>query len=234
MELMVTGASGGIGRALVEQARRQGIPVLAVTRSEAPVPGATDSLTACPASDYPWRLTDLLHPLPRKPRLVIHCGGMLHQAEQRPEKRLADLEPGFLHHNLERNCIDSVHLLQTLTACYGRRDPLTVALLSARVGSISDNRLGGWYSYRMSKAALNMLVKTTAIEWQRSHPAACIVAQHPGTTDTPLSRPFQRHIEAAKLYTPETTANRLLDLITSLSPAQSGQFLNWDGTRLPW
>ena len=102
------------------------------------------------------------------------------------------------------------------------------------VGSIGDNRLGGWYGYRASKAALNQFVRTLAIECRHRHPRSAILAVHPGTTDTALSRPFQRRVDPEKLYNPERTAERILRLAAGFSPADSGRFFNWDGTEIPW
>ena len=112
--------------------------------------------------------------------------------------------------------------------------PARFAVLSARVGSIEDNRLGGWYGYRASKAALNMLVRSLAIELARTRPLAVCVALHPGTVDTALSRPFQRNVAAQKLFTPAYAAGRLLDVLDGLGPGDSGGFYAYDGTRIPF
>ena len=108
------------------------------------------------------------------------------------------------------------------------------AVLSARVGSIGDNRLGGWHGYRASKAALNMLVKTLSVELARTHPLAAIVALHPGTVDSSLSAPFQRGVALGRLFSPDQAAGQLLDVVDGLSAADSGSFIAWDGERLPW
>ncbi|MDX1321189.1 MAG: SDR family NAD(P)-dependent oxidoreductase, partial [Oceanospirillum sp.] len=108
------------------------------------------------------------------------------------------------------------------------------AAVSAKVGSIEDNRLGGWYSYRASKAALNMALKTLSIEWQRSHKQLCVAALHPGTTDTGLSEPFQKNVPEGKLFTPEQTGHYLLNVLEQLTPEQTGSFFSWNGETLPW
>lgn len=108
------------------------------------------------------------------------------------------------------------------------------AVLSAMVGSITDNRLGGWYGYRASKAALNQFMRTLAVESRRSRPRLCITAIHPGTTDTSLSRPFQANVKPGKLYTTAQSAERILQVVTAGQPEQSGRFVNWDGKPLPW
>ncbi len=109
-----------------------------------------------------------------------------------------------------------------------------MAVLSAKVGSIADNRLGGWYSYRASKAALNMLVRTTAIEWQHRLPNATVLALHPGTTDSRLSRPFQQRLPPGQLHSPTRTGEALSRIIDSAEPEVSGRFYSWDGSLLPW
>ncbi|EKO3738305.1 SDR family NAD(P)-dependent oxidoreductase, partial [Vibrio metschnikovii] len=113
-------------------------------------------------------------------------------------------------------------------------DAAKFVTISAKVGSISDNRLGGWYSYRASKAALNMLLKTLSIEWQRTIKRGVVLALHPGTTDTPLSKPFQANVPADKLLTPEQAAQYLVELIIQATLQQTGQFLAYNGERLPW
>ena len=102
------------------------------------------------------------------------------------------------------------------------------------VGSIGDNRLGGWYGYRASKAALNQFMRTLAVECRRSHPQLCITAIHPGTTDTALSEPFQSNVKPGKLYTPSQSAARILQVVSDAQAEQSGHFVNWDGKPIPW
>ncbi len=108
------------------------------------------------------------------------------------------------------------------------------ASISAKVGSIEDNRLGGWYGYRASKAALNMFLKTIAIEYSRRCPKTIVVALHPGTTDTRLSQPFQKNVPPEKLFPVSKTVNLLLEVLAGLKLADSGEFFSWDGSRLPW
>lgn len=118
-----------------------------------------------------------------------------------------------------------------------RRDPRygrsVFASISARVGSIEDNRLDGWYSYRASKAALNMLLKTFSIELKRLAPSAICVGLHPGTVDTALSKPFQGNVAPGKLFSRAKSAGHLLQVINGLTPADSGAVFAWDGSRIP-
>ena len=109
-----------------------------------------------------------------------------------------------------------------------------VTTFSARIGSIEDNRLGGWYSYRASKAALNMLLKTAAIEYQRVAKGVRFLVFHPGTTDTPLSKPFQKFVSKDKLFTPEFVADQLLTIVEQQASESNIQFLDWDGKAIPW
>jgi len=121
------------------------------------------------------------------------------------------------------------HFLPLLT----RERKAMFAALSARVGSIEDNQLGGWHAYRASKAALNMLLKTLSIELARQNPTAICVGLHPGTVDTRLSGPFQRGVPEGKLFSPQKSARHLLNVLDTLSPEQSGQIFAWDGQRIP-
>ena len=108
------------------------------------------------------------------------------------------------------------------------------AVLSARVGSIADNRLGGWYAYRASKAALNMIIKNASIEIARKNKQAIVVCLHPGTVDSLLSKPFQSNVPDGKLFSPEFSAGKLLSVVDNLSPDQSGGIVGWDGEPIPY
>lgn len=124
--------------------------------------------------------------------------------------------------------------LQALYRYLIKKQNIKVLVLSAKVGSISDNKLGGWYSYRMTKAALNMLVKNLSIEIGRVNKSASLVSLHPGTTDTSLSEPFQKNLPAGQLQTPHQTAIWLLKVSENLKPEQNSQLLNWDAIKIPF
>ena len=109
-----------------------------------------------------------------------------------------------------------------------------LATISAKIGSIGDNQIGGWYGYRASKAALNMFLRTAAIEYKRTSPQTIMVMLHPGTTDTQLSKPFQRNVPPEKLFDRDRTATQLLQVLDQLTEKDSGEFFSWDGSRLPW
>ena len=118
--------------------------------------------------------------------------------------------------------------------CLKHGDRNLFTTISAKIGSISDNHLGGWYGYRASKAALNMLMRTVAIEYRRKSPHTIVVTLHPGTTDTRLSQPFQRNVPPEKLFSVSRTTTQLLAVLDQLDSDDTGQFFSWDGTRLPW
>ncbi len=165
-------------------------------------------------------------------RLVFDATGLLHAPGRLPEKRLEDIDAAFLAANFAVNAIGPALLMKAFLPRLPARGKSVFATLSARVGSIGDNRLGGWYAYRASKAALNQLVRTVAIELGRRRPDAVCVALHPGTTATPLSEPFAKR--GLDVRPPEVAAAELLHVIDRLTPADSGGFLDQNGDAIPW
>jgi len=166
--------------------------------------------------------------------LVVNCVGILHDGDLQPEKSLRQIDPEHLMRYFQINSIGAVLLAKQLMPLF-KRDSLSVfATISAKIGSIEDNHLGGWYGYRASKAALNMFLKTASIEYSRRCPSTIITLLHPGTTDTQLSKPFQRNVPPEKLFPVERTVSQLLDIIHSLTSKDNGSFFSWDGNRLPW
>jgi NAD(P)-dependent dehydrogenase (short-subunit alcohol dehydrogenase family) len=165
---------------------------------------------------------------------VINCIGVLHEGDLQPEKSLSQLNPEKLLRYFQVNSIGAVLLAKHLVPLLRHNDRSTFATISAKVGSIGDNQLGGWYGYRASKAALNMLMKTVAIEYGRKSPNTIIALLHPGTTDTRLSQPFQRNVPPEKLFSTERTITQLWAVLNQLEPDNSGQFFSWDGTEIPW
>ncbi len=166
--------------------------------------------------------------------LVIYCVGVLHGENLAPEKSLKQIDPEKLIYSFQVNSIGAVLLAKHLMPLFRKTEYSIFASISAKVGSIGDNRLGGWYGYRASKAALNMFLKTTAIEYSRRCPKTIVVALHPGTTDTRLSQPFQKNVPPGKLFPVEKTVNLLSQVIDSLQQKDSGEFFSWDGSPLPW
>ena len=168
--------------------------------------------------------------------LLVNCAGVLHDPQRGlfPEKRLADIQSESLHYSFAVNAVGPLLMAKHCQPLFRHRQRAVFASISARVGSISDNRLGGWYAYRGSKAAQNMFTRSIAIEYGRGVCNTICVALHPGTTDTELSQPFQTNVPDAKLFTPQYTATRLLSVIDGLTPADSGGFFAWDGQPIGW
>jgi NAD(P)-dependent dehydrogenase (short-subunit alcohol dehydrogenase family) len=154
---------------------------------------------------------------------------VLHKGDKGPEKSLRELDPEWMIENYRINAVGPALIAKYFLPLMPRERRITFAILSARVGSISDNRLGGWHSYRASKAALNMLVRNIALEGQRRNPEAIIVGLHPGTVQTVLSAPFKGN-PAHERFTPTEAAKKLLNVLDGLNPTQSGQLLAYDGT----
>lgn len=166
--------------------------------------------------------------------LVIYCVGLLHDGALQPEKSLRQINAEHLSRYFQVNSIGAILLAKHLLPLLRHDDRSLFASISARLGSIGENQLGGWYGYRASKAALNMLMRTVAIEYGRTSPRTIVVTLHPGTTDTALSRPFQKNVPPEKLFSVERTVTQLLTVMENLTQADSGQFFSWDGTQLPW
>ncbi|MGR5143807.1 SDR family NAD(P)-dependent oxidoreductase [Photobacterium sp. DNB23_23_1] len=250
-KVWIAGANGGLGLALTEHILAQGHLVTVSTRHTSQ---ALLQLQASHSTQMTCVLGDLCQQRSNTqsqlmaifeqyglPDWTINAAGLLHAPQSKqspkakmPEKRLSQITESFLVDNIHANAYTNVAIAQLLDTLYKRKDPFHFLCLSAMVGSISDNDSGGWYSYRMSKAALNMFVKTLSIEWQRRFPQACIAAIHPGTTNTSLSAPFQHNINSDKLYSPQLSAERIYRVLSTLTPADTGQFFHWDGTTLPW
>ena len=226
---VVIGATGGIGAAVRDQLELSPTfdDVIALGRQSGsgyPPLDLTDedSIRAAAAS------------IDRPIDLVFVAAGVLHSDTFQPEKALRQLDPAAMRAVFDINTIGPAlvakHFLPKM-----RKDAKSVfAALSARVGSISDNRLGGWMSYRTSKAALNMVLKTASIEHRRTRPDSVILALHPGTVDTRLSKPFQRGVPDGKLFDASFAADKLLHVIDSVNADNSGDFFAWDGQPIPY
>ncbi|HEX5305635.1 MAG TPA: SDR family NAD(P)-dependent oxidoreductase [Dyella sp.] len=243
--VLVTGASRGIGLALVPAllAHPQVARVTAVarqaTRSDALAAlaaGAGDRLQCVDADLTDEQaladLATLLRGQHPSLELVINAAGVLHGDGIRPEKSVTQVRRATLEQVFALNAFAPILLAQALLPLL--TGACVFASLSARVGSIGDNRLGGWYAYRASKAAQNQLMKTFAIELARRNPRACCLLLHPGTVDTALSAPFQANVPPEKLFAPDRAAAQLLGIIAGATPADSGRFIAWDGADIPW
>jgi NAD(P)-dependent dehydrogenase (short-subunit alcohol dehydrogenase family) len=220
---LVIGASGALGTAFgewlkqdprcagVRELGRNTVPELDLERPETIAIAATEL-----AAEAPYQL-------------IIHAAGLLHRDRIKPEKSYSAIEAEALQAVFQVNTLGPALVLRHFLPLL---DPQgAMAMLSAKVGSIGDNRLGGWYAYRASKAALNMLIKTAAIELARTRPHSRLLSLHPGTVVSALSQPFRGATSARPA---DVAADQLLTLIDQLTPADSGQFFAYDGERLPW
>ena len=226
---IVIGASGGIGAALeaalIDEGTfdvvhgfarsRQGALHLDLT-NEASIAAAAAVVAKGPA-----------------PTLIVVATGILHDGEQGPEKAASELDAAWLARNFAVNAIGPALVAKHFLPLMPKGTRSVFAALSARVGSISDNKMGGWYGYRASKAALNQMVRTLAIEERRRNDRSIVVALHPGTVDTPLSKPFQGNVPAGRLFDTGRAAVQLLDVIDGLKIPGSGKIFAWDGAEIP-
>ena len=221
---LVIGASGAIGAAFVARLQanpkcaavvglhRQSLPLIDFEREET-IAAAAEALSREAPFD-----------------LIINAAGLLHSHRFMPEKRFSDLNYAQMLETFRVNAFGPALIFSHFWKLIGD-DRAVIAFLSAKVGSIADNRSGGWYSYRASKAALNMFIKTASIEIKRTKPNAVLAALHPGTVTSRLSKPF-RGAELGRA--PNDAAADMLDVIDSLTPPCSGQFYSYSGETLPW
>ncbi len=231
MNVLLIGSSGGIGAALATQLQRRWpeVNLFCASRSGA---GGSDQVDLSRQQSVAALATSVAARV-GKLDWLINATGTLHSDNWQPEKQLKDLDHSPMMELYKTNTVGPMLLARYFMPLLTHGAPSVFATLAARVGSISDNRKGGWYSYRMSKAALIMGIRTLAIESARRAPNLTCIALHPGTVATELSAPFQRNVPDAQLFTPERSANHLLDVIQSLTPQQSGKHLAWDGQEIP-
>jgi NAD(P)-dependent dehydrogenase (short-subunit alcohol dehydrogenase family) len=245
--LMVFGASSGIGQALLELAVRKGIRAIGVSRQARPL--QLDPAVIWHQLDYQQptqqRVADdqSLLPFPEEeivnlcqqyqPQWLFICHGLLQHDQVKAEKSIRQLDITAASQSWWVNYLVPILHIKALWP-YLLKHPCKLLVLSAKVGSISDNQLGGWYSYRSAKAALNMAVKTAAIELFRQQKNTQIVTVHPGTTDTVLAAPFSKNVPSGQLQSPDSTALRLWQVAEQLQPTDHGALLNWDGRQLPF
>lgn len=247
LNAMIVGATGGIGLAMARQlagSAQVGL-LFAIART------ATGNATLCAlAAADPGRIVLIdcdirdeaalatmaakVKDQVRDLHMVINTAGMLHDGRLQPEKSLTQVSLETLRAAFAINAFAPILLAKALLPLMRHATPVVYASLSARVGSISDNRIGGWYGYRAAKAAQNQLLKTLAIEMTRLNRQSIVLALHPGTTDTGLSKPFQGNVVPDKLFTPQFVANALVTVIAQRVPADTGGFYAWDGQTIGW
>ena len=226
---VIIGASGGIGSAMVAALLEEGnfAQVIGLSRrTDSPVSLDLTSEGSI-AEAAQWLKNQGI-----APNLIFVATGLLHSSKTSPEKSMRELDADWLVENYRINAVGPALVAKHFLPLMPKDDLTTFAVLSARVGSISDNRLGGWYGYRAAKAALNMLIRNLSIEWSRKNKRSIIVALHPGTVDTELSKPFQTNVPAGKLFDSERAALQLLDVLDELKPVDSGKIFAWDGTEI--
>ena len=165
---------------------------------------------------------------------VCICNGILHNEEIWPEKRIEEININTLNKVFTINSVTPLLWVKALLPLVKSKEDCIMSVFSARIGSIDDNHTGGWYSYRASKAALNMLLKTAAIEYARRAANVKLIAFHPGTTDTPLSKPFQRSVNKENLFTPEFVAGQLVNVMNSQTVDGECAFIDWENKAIAW
>jgi len=237
---LVLGASGGLAQALIAQflADKAIDTVIAVSSKPAPESVQAESALLWIQTEYAEpamaEVVEQLQDYSGSISRVCICHGLLHTDSLWPEKRLEDIKPEALHEIFQANAVVPALWLKLLHRVLKGKQPVIVAALSARVGSISDNRLGGWYAYRSSKSALNMLLKNISIEYARRVKNVKLISFHPGTTDTALSKPFQATVPEGKLFTPEFVAERLIGIMDNAVIDGQLSYLDWDNKTIPY
>ena len=229
---VVIGSTGGIGRAVVERllSLRRYDRVVGLARGPQPrLPlgadaGRIDLLDEATIAEAALRIGEV--------DLVVVATGVLTTDRSRPERTYRALEAESMMELYRINTVGPALVARSFLPLLPPDRRGVFAVLSARVGSISDNHLGGWHSYRASKAALNMLVKGFAIELARTRPLGVCVGLHPGTVETNLSSPFSRSVPEGRLLSPEQAAEALVTVMDGLTPSDSGDLFGWDGHRI--
>ena len=224
--VLVVGASGGIGGALYR--------LFSSTRRVFGISSQSKDLPDWHATDYSSSsMAEIADKIDCRFSKIFICNGFLHGDGYFPEKRLIDVDANSMHDAFERNVVVPAMALRQFRSHIDQMGPAHCAVLSARVGSIGDNRAGGWYSYRCAKAALNMFVKTTAIELKRTNKNLVLVAVHPGTTQTGLSEPFLKRSTRQRVSA-DQTALRIEHVVSHLDVNSTGSFYDWQGDIVEW
>ncbi len=242
---IVIGANGGIGRALCKALSEEDDidEVIAISRSVPLFALDGDNIHGICCNNSTGDIESVLVHLNKVDVIYSHvfiCNGVLHGKDFSPEKRIESIHLSALEQVFSANVYVPILWLRALTSSLfsglniKNSSFVKVTVLSARVGSIEDNQLGGWYSYRASKAALNMMLKTLSIELSRRAPSVKLIAFHPGTADTHLSRPFQGNVPEGKLFDVNFVAQRLITVLKNLHPDGLLSYVDWEGKDIPW
>jgi NAD(P)-dependent dehydrogenase (short-subunit alcohol dehydrogenase family) len=244
-QTLIIGANSNIGKAVAVQIKHlnnTGLILISRGASNEQKPSQTHNIAnvkEITVKDYQPESIDIaIAALTAHSKLpitqVFICNGILHSQNFKPEKRLEEFDAQAFNQVMSANALTPMLWIKKLTPILTRKSECKLVVFSARVGSISDNRLGGWYSYRASKAALNMMLKTTAIELARRAKNIKVIVFHPGTTDTPLSKPFQKNVPTNKLFTCEFVAKQLLAIVEKTQVDQTASYLDWQGKSIDW
>ena len=234
---LIIGANSAIAQAITERYIQQTDceRVFTVSRHPASFTGRKVTQLLTDYSEHSIaEICSTLLPFAKTITRLIICNGTLHDNYFMPEKKVADINAAQLAKTYHINTIIPMLWLSHLAPILEQGQIVKIAVFSARVGSISDNRMGGWYSYRASKAALNMLIQCSSIEYARRAPNVKLIAFHPGTTDTPLSKPFQRAVAKNKLFTPAFVAKKLLSILDQSEVNQKAAYLDWNNDPITW
>lgn len=238
---IVIGAGGGLGIALVEQWRQDKHinRVIAVSRQLQPADEKTDTeRIQWIQTDYSdASIDDVCQQLIKQPGWISRvciCNGILHSDSFWPEKRIEDISSTTMQQVFQVNTVVPLLWLKSLLPLLKGKHECVVSVFSARIGSIGDNHLGGWYAYRASKAALNMSLKTAAIEYDRRAKNVKLIAFHPGTTDTPLSQPFHASVDEANLFKPGFVAEHLVSIMNQQRADGELSFVDWNNKSIVW
>ena len=241
---LVIGASGGIGSALCAAWQSDGAEsVIGVSRNPMPESLAhrTDNLTwyqtdysAASITRCAQRIVSDVDSAGLSVTRICICNGILHAGDIQPEKRLEQIDADHFMRVIEVNSLTPVMWFTALLPLIPRKQRCVITAFSARIGSIGDNRSGGWYSYRSSKAALNMFMQSASIEMARRFPLTKLIAFHPGTTDTALSRPFQANVDPEDLLPADYVAGSLVNIMNTIEVDGKLSFVDWEGKSIEW
>ncbi|MGB0640376.1 MAG: SDR family NAD(P)-dependent oxidoreductase [Myxococcota bacterium] len=239
--VVIIGARGGIGNAFVDAIIQttSSTEIIATSRDEEWCQTTSHERVRRHRLDVTDEesissLAEYLQSQTLSPKLILNCTGILHRHDARPERTWREFDLDWMRAVFDVNALGTGLLIKHLIPLMPRSGRAIFVTLSARVGSIADNRLGGWYSYRASKAAQNMIMKTASIEARYRRPELILASLHPGTVDTDLSAPFTARVQPEKLFTPTYSCDRLREVMRSLTPADSGEFFAWDGSTIQW
>ena len=223
---VIVGSSSTIAQAFIDQLEQQTNDRLITVSS------GSDADIYCDYTDE--GIQAAVAKFPEGPIDLHIFNGQLCLEQQMPEKRISEMNYEYFNDLMRINCWVPMQFIRQVTPQLMKKAPCDISVLSARVGSVDDNHMGGWFSYRASKAALNQMFKSASIEIFRRNPESKFLAFHPGTTESPLSEPFQQNVPSNKLFSPEFVGSQLLKVLSSLEAKPEAQFIDWDNKPIRW